>query len=342
MHMSAHRYALAYVSLENGAKMLHFESAAMMSWLRQHGREGVEVQLEIAHSVAAKGAMCGCPHSQGALANCVLNGWHVAKNPAAALKMAKESASKGSQFGQYVVAMASIALQAHNTEETSAVVMRNLKLASDQGLPEARLSYATALLTFFKDMEKESEKIDKISMQLYDQAAFCGSLGAQTLIRQIRVINSKAVAAKDLETLATLVQKNVPVTSRMKILNSAYSKQGGATSASASMPSQSKQAASGTKSAGDGAQTNPSLDHGSEVPDVHGPAACAAGDVRQEERMVVHVADELAEHPCEPSTAFPSVMARLGKMLGTQYCPDCDKDATIGTKCAVSGSYHML
>ncbi len=339
MHMSAHRYALAYVSLENGAKMLHFESAAMMSWLRQHGREGVEVQLEIAHSVAAKGAMCGCPHSQGALANCVLNGWHVAKNPAAALKMAKESASKGSQFGQYVVAMASIALQGHNTEETAAVVMRNLKLASDQGLPEARLSYATALLTFFKDIENESEKIEKISMQLYEQAAFCGSLGAQTLIRQIRVIDSKAVAAKDLETLASLVKKNVSVTSRMKILNSAYNKQGGATS----MPSQSKQAASGIKSAGDGAQTNPSLDHGSEVPDVHSPSACAARDVKQEERKGVHVADELAEHPpCEPSTAFPSVMARLGKMLGTQYCPDCDKNATIGTKCAVSGSYHML
>ncbi len=349
MHMSSHRHALALRTLELATRQQHSESYAMMSWLLQHGREGVPVQRELAHAIAAKGMSFGCEHCQGALANCVLNGWNVAKNAATALKMAKESAAKGSQFGQYVLAMASIVQPGHNAEETSSVVIRNLKLASDQGLPEARLSYATALITLFKDIEKEKGKIDEMGMRLYEQAAFCGNLYAQSLLGQIRVI-SRTEAAEDLETLAVHVKKNVPVDSRLKLMSSALSQHGPASSTSAPASSWSRQAAFMPKRASVSSNlvttlnnmANSAIKRGSNVP---AAAAADALAVQQEERKGTMCESGVGGHGWysnEHTTAVPLVMQRLGKLLGTQYCPDCDQSATIGTKCAVSGSYHMV
>ncbi len=327
MHMSGHRHALALRTLERAIQLEHTESKAMMSWVLQHGREGVPVQRERAFNlvIAHKGSNIQCEHCQGALAHCILNGWNVMKDVDMAFMLARSSAVAGSPYGQYVLALALIAHPGPNAEETAAFVFRNLKLASDQGLPEARLGYGTALLAFFKDIEKEKASVEKAAMKLFEQAAFSGSIAAQRLIGQIRAMSSKTEDASDLATLTDNLRKNVHQHSRLTLLTFALGIKSAATAADAAAAPQSRKPASRAKAINDGAQASPSTDAGgSKSLDAGGSKSLAAPP------------------PTAPTASVPLAIEKLGRLLGSQYCPHCDRNATIGSKCAVSGAYHML
>ena len=333
MHMSSNRHALALGTLERAIQLGHNESKAMISWMLQHGREGVPVQRERAYNlvIAHKGSYIQCEHCQGALAHCMLNGWNVMKDVDMAFMLARSSAHAGSPYGQYVLALALMANPGTNAEETAASVFRNLKLASDQGLPEARLGYGTALLAFFKDIETEKENVEKAAMKLFEQAAFSGSIAAQGLICQIRAISSKTEDAADLATLTDNLRKNVHQQSRLKLLTSALGIKSATSAADAAAQPQSRKSASRTKTTNDvthvpsSAQASPSTELGGSKALATPGSKLLAGPP-----------------PSAPAASVPMAIEKLGRMLGSQYCPNCDQNATIGSKCAVSGAYHML
>jgi TPR repeat protein len=339
MHMSSHRHGLALCFFERAIRppLQHAESHAMLSWMLQHGRDGVSVQHDLAHNLARQGALLGCEHSQGALAHCLLNGWGVAKNIAAALKLARESGAKGSYMGQYVLAIASVQVyvsSVHNNESTLLGVLQNLKLASDQGLPEARFGYAIALITFFTDMESvQRGKVYKQAMRLYEQAAFGGVVAAQESLKPMHEIDQRIHLAADFKAFADLMRASASANSWSQTLANVISKvalqtiagvihlkpakpviTAAANSIAEKFTSQGRFLSSLVLAASDGL-----------------PAQSAG-----------HANLEVEQRSSEqPGAAIPAIISRLGKLLGSQYCPACNLDATIGSKCTVSGDYHM-
>lgn len=333
MHMSGQRHALALLTLERAIQLEHTESKAMMSWMLQHGREGVPVQRERAFNlvIAHKGSNIQCEHCQGALAHCILNGWNVMKDVDMAFMLARSSAVAGSPYGQFVLALALIAHPGPNAEETAAFVFRNLKLASDQGLPEARLGYGTALLAFFKDIEKEKAVVEQAAMKLFEQAAFGGSIAAQKLIGQIRASSSKTEDASDLATLTDNLRKNVHQHSRVTLLTFALGIKSAATADDAAAAPQSRKPASRAKAINGGTRV-PSSAQASPSTELGGSKSLDAACLEP----------LTAPPPTAPAASVPAAIEKLGRLLGSQFCPHCDRNATIGSECAVSCAYHTL
>ena len=337
MYLSTHRYSTAQSSLERAMRLQHPESFALMSWLLQHGREGIPVQLDIAHDFAKQGWRLGCEHSQGALANCFLNGWGVARNMQTALKLAKESASKGSKYGQYVFGIVNVAhpgLLHKNQELATTLSLNNLKLASDQGLPEAHVCYANALLSFETNIPGHTgiENVDVVVMRLYEQAAFCGVAAAHDIIGEMyekglgvpadmeaaanhykRALQIAASSDRALRANKMLVDPSSPAASansRLQPPTNTVSKQG-------------------RHSAVDSEAPSPTL--------VSGDAAQAQAQAqRAQDRPALADASET-----DPASLIPSVIKKLGKLLGSVDCPNCNQNADIGTKCTATGAYHL-
>jgi TPR repeat protein len=339
MHMSSHRHGLAVCFFERAIRppLQHAESYAMLSWMLQHGRDGVSVQHELAHNLARQGALLGCEHSQGALAHCLLKGWGVAKNIASALKLARESAAKGSYMGQYVLAVASIqvyVLSVHNNEATLLGVLQNLKLASDQGLPEARFGYAIALITFFTDVESvQRDKLYKQAIRLYEQAAFGGVVAAQQSFEPIDEIAQRILLAADFKALADVMRASVSADSWSQMLASVISKIASHTLAGAIHFKPAKPVIT--------AAANSIAEKFTSQGRFLSSLALAASDSLPAQ-SARHANLEVDQRSSEqPGAAIPAIISRLGKLLGSQYCPECNLDATIGSKCTVSGDYHM-
>lgn len=359
MHMSSHRHGLAVCFFERAIRppLQHAESHAMLSWMLQHGRDGVPVQHELAHNLARQGAVLGCEHSQGAVAHCLLNGWGVAKNVAAALKLAKESAAKGSYMGQYVLAAASIQVyvpSVHNNEATLLGVLQNLKLASDQGLPEARFGYAIALITFFTDTKHKDTvqkgKVYKQAKRLYELAAFGGVIAAQESLEPLDEIDRRIHLAADFKALADLMRASVLANSWSQTLSSVISKIALQTLAGVSHSKPAKPviaAASNSiavKFTSQGRFLSSLALASSDSSEAEGrqKAALRSELLGLTSQSAGHANVEVDQGSREQSgAAIPAIISRLGKLLGSQYCAECKLDATIGSKCTVSGDYHM-
>ena len=333
-HSSAHRYSTAQSSLERAMRLQHPESFALMSWLLQHGREGIPVQLDIAHDFAKQGWRLGCEHSQGALANCFLNGWGVARNLSTAHKLAKESAAKGSKYGQFVFGIVNIRHPGSNKEDAATLALQNLKLASDQGLPEAHLCLADALITF----DDGSKSVYTEVMRLYEQAAFSGVAAAHDLLGEM--YEKGWGVAQDIEAAAKHYRRALQMSSSSESA-SRFSEAFPQPSSPAASASSRLQVASSAVSK----LAGPSAVDSAAPPAASAPVSCDAAQVQERAAEAgghEKKAEAAVKSDAAPAVVIPTVIQKLGKMLGNQFCPNCKQNATIGTKCTATGAYHMM
>ncbi len=95
--------AAAVEALQSAIHLGLLPSRAMAAWLHIHGREGIAQDHRRAFELVEEGTRAGCHHCQGMLALCYWGGYGCAKNSAQCLMLAKESCSKGSRYGQFVM-----------------------------------------------------------------------------------------------------------------------------------------------------------------------------------------------------------------------------------------------
>ena len=92
--------AAALVPLQQAIDMGHLPSRALMAWLLISGREGVAKDRKRAFGLVEEGVRLGCPHCQGVLAHCYCWGFGCDIDYAQSLELARESAGRGSRYGQ--------------------------------------------------------------------------------------------------------------------------------------------------------------------------------------------------------------------------------------------------
>ena len=95
--------ATAAVALKLAVDLGHLPSRALKAWLLFDGREGVAEDWNGAFELAEEGARLGCHHCQGVMAWCYMWGDGCVKDKARSLELARESAGKGSKYGQHTL-----------------------------------------------------------------------------------------------------------------------------------------------------------------------------------------------------------------------------------------------
>ena len=98
--LAAGQRAAAAAQLQRAIILGHLPSRAHLADLFLHAREG---DKETAFALAEKGARLGCHHCQGVLAECYLSGAGCSRDVARSLALARQSAGKGSKYGQVVL-----------------------------------------------------------------------------------------------------------------------------------------------------------------------------------------------------------------------------------------------
>jgi TPR repeat protein len=117
----------------------HLQSRADLAWILIFGREGVPIDKDRAFNLVLEGARMGCPHCQGVLSCCRAEGFGCAKDVALAMQLARESASCGSRYGQYMIAE-SYYYELDGKKKNFAEAAVHYRLAAAQLLDEAQNS----------------------------------------------------------------------------------------------------------------------------------------------------------------------------------------------------------
>jgi TPR repeat protein len=95
--------AAAVVPLQRAIDLGHLPSRALMAWLLSDGREGVAKDEQTAFELAEEGARLGCHHCKGVMACCYFFGCGCVDDYARSLELARESAGRGSRYGQFTL-----------------------------------------------------------------------------------------------------------------------------------------------------------------------------------------------------------------------------------------------
>jgi TPR repeat protein len=94
-------FAASAKQLEKAISHGHFPSRADLADMLLHGRDGVASDHKRAFALVWEGERLGCHHCQGVMAHCYLFGFGCGKyNAEWSLALARESAAKGSRYGQ--------------------------------------------------------------------------------------------------------------------------------------------------------------------------------------------------------------------------------------------------
>ena len=129
--------AAAVVALQRAIYLGDLPSRALKAWLLIDGREGIAEDQKETFKLAEEGARLGCHHCQGVLAYCLWGGYGCVEDKALALMFARESAGRGSKYGQYVLGWAHQrgggGLARDNTQ-----ALAFYRLAAARGLDEAQ------------------------------------------------------------------------------------------------------------------------------------------------------------------------------------------------------------
>ncbi len=91
----------------------HSPSRALKAWLLLHGRVGVPRDCNRAFALVEKGTRLGCHHCQGVMAFCYGAGVGCETDRVRSLELARESAGRGSRYGQFTLGK----LHFHGQEE---------------------------------------------------------------------------------------------------------------------------------------------------------------------------------------------------------------------------------
>jgi TPR repeat protein len=95
--------AAAVVPLQRAIDLGHLPSRALMAWLLSDGREGVAKDQQTAFELAKEGARLGCHHCKGVMACCYFFACGCNEHYARSLKLARDSAGRGSRYGQFTL-----------------------------------------------------------------------------------------------------------------------------------------------------------------------------------------------------------------------------------------------
>jgi TPR repeat protein len=129
--------AAAVVPLQRAIYLGDLPSRALKAWLLIDGREGVAEDQKETFKLAEEGARWGCHHCQGVLAYCLWGGYGCVEDKARSLNFARESAGRGSKYGQYALGWlhqrGGGGIDVDNTQALSFY-----RLAAAQGLDEAQ------------------------------------------------------------------------------------------------------------------------------------------------------------------------------------------------------------
>jgi TPR repeat protein len=164
--------AAALVPLQHAIDMGSISAYAHMAWWYIHGRRNIVTDYDRGFRLAEMGARLGCYHCIGVVGYCYLGKYGIGhgctQNIALSLKLARESAGRGSKYGQITLA------QLHHLGErelvldwTQGVVF--LWLAAKQGL-----DYALFKLGFMYNYGINCTKDYTEALRLYQLAAAQG------------------------------------------------------------------------------------------------------------------------------------------------------------------------
>jgi TPR repeat protein len=99
------QYATAVVALKLAVDLGHLPSRALLAYIIQQGRVGVAEDSAISMmksiELVEEGARLGCHHCQGMMAFCHMIGYGCVRDEVRSLELARESAEKGSRYGQF-------------------------------------------------------------------------------------------------------------------------------------------------------------------------------------------------------------------------------------------------
>ena len=101
--LAAGQRAAAAAQLQRAIILGHLPSRAHLADLFLHAREGFAHNNNRAFALAEEGARLGCHHCQGVLAECYLGGAGCSRDVARSLALARQSAGKGSKYGQVML-----------------------------------------------------------------------------------------------------------------------------------------------------------------------------------------------------------------------------------------------
>jgi hypothetical protein len=168
---SSGQCAAAVVALQLAVDLGHMPSRAELADMLYHGREGVPSDFRRGHQLAEEGMRLGCHHCQGVMANI----WEMQES-SLPLELARESAGKGSKFGQYILGDFYQNGRFGLTVDFTAAV-KYYQLAVAQNYCEAQYD-----LGFLYDMGIFVEQNNAEAMRLYKLAEAQGFSMAMTAI----------------------------------------------------------------------------------------------------------------------------------------------------------------
>jgi TPR repeat protein len=96
-------YKKAAGQFQKAIDRCHGPSHAQLASMLLNGRPGLPKDIDRVYHLAITGTALGCEHSKGVLAQCLVFGLGIPKDPKKGLALAKESAVAGSFFGLYVI-----------------------------------------------------------------------------------------------------------------------------------------------------------------------------------------------------------------------------------------------
>ena len=94
----------ALVPLQRAIDFGDLPSRALKAWLLIWEREGVVNDHQRAFELVEEGTRLGCHHCQGVMASCYFFGCGCRRHQMRSLELARESAGRGSRYGQYTLA----------------------------------------------------------------------------------------------------------------------------------------------------------------------------------------------------------------------------------------------
>ena len=134
--------AAALVPLQRAIHFGDLPSRALKAWLHMDGKEGVAKDEQTAFELAEEGASLGCHHCKGVMACCYFFGCGCEKDYARSLEFARESAGRGSRYGQFTLGQLNIRRRGFGLnkgpEFDGAQALAFFRLAAAQGLDVAQ------------------------------------------------------------------------------------------------------------------------------------------------------------------------------------------------------------
>ena len=163
---AAGQCAAAVDPLHRAIYLGDLHSRALMAWFLMDGREGVAMDDKRAVELAEEGVRLGCHHCQGVMACCCFFGCGCEVDYARSLELARESAERGSKYGQYTMARVHMGGGGRSRSMSdNEIAVQYFRQAAAQGLDAAQRELSIKLrfgVHIVRDAA-EAERLDQLA-----------------------------------------------------------------------------------------------------------------------------------------------------------------------------------